>query len=316
MAGEGENTGLMSDPTTNCPVCRSMAYAPFDQVQDAGLKLEYVFCLQCGVVFQRVRPDADDLSSFYRETYRAIVQGSEAPTEKDLLVQAGRARALLLLLMDHVDAVHVHLDVGSSAGTLLREVQRQYRCRSIGIEPGDAYRTYSRQMGTQTVSDLKELPSNLRGEIDLVSMVHVLEHLAEPIQYLETIRRDWMAEGGVLLLEVPNLYGHTSFEAAHITAYAPAALRGVLRRAGYDVLMLKKHGAPRSRLIPLYLTLIARPNPSAVSDPIPSPSYLGTKWGRRSGLFWAKLATHMAPSLAWLPWPEGEQAAAPEGLAE
>jgi hypothetical protein len=302
----------MSVQKAGCPVCGSLNHTPFERLDDVGIQLDYVFCLGCGVVFQRERPDADDLSSYYRETYRAIVQGSEAPTEKDLRVQAGRARALMPLVTSCMQEIRVHLDVGSSAGSLLREVQKLYNCKSIGIEPGDAYRSYSRQLGTRTVSDLDQLPSELRGRIDFVSMVHVLEHLAEPVRYLETIRRDWMAEEGALLLEVPNLYGHSCFEAAHLTAYSPAALKETLRRAGYEVLSLNRHGAPRSRLIPLYLTALARPDPSAATVSNSSPALLSTKWGRRIGIFWSRLATRLAPSLAWLPWPEGEDTMALE----
>jgi SAM-dependent methyltransferase len=305
MAGRREFDADMNDQT-GCPICGSKTHAPFERAQDAGMTLNYVFCKNCGVVYQLHRLDVNALSSFYRETYREIVQGSQEPTEKDLRVQAGRARALLKLLSASLDEIRNHLDIGSSAGTLLREVRKAYQCQAIGVEPGDAYRDYSRQKGTDTVADLEDLPAEFKSSFDLVSMVHVLEHLPSPLEILRTIRRQWMTDDGILLVEVPNLFGHTCFEIAHLAAFSPAALEGTLRRAGFEVLQLKSHGAPRSKIIPLYLTAIARPEPSLESNDNSLPSYLGTRARRAWGKTWKRLAGSIAPSLAWLPWPELE----------
>jgi SAM-dependent methyltransferase len=289
-----------------CPACGVKEHAPFERAEDAGMTLNYVFCRACGLVYQLHRLDVNALSSFYRESYREIVQGSQEPTEKDLRVQAGRARALTDLVTELLEEVHSHLDIGSSAGTFLRQVQKRFGCQAIGVEPGDAYRDHSRRKGTETVADLDELTSDRRSSFDLVSLIHVLEHLPSPVEYLRTIRRRWMAEDGLLLLEVPNLFGHTCWEIAHLTAFSPAALEGTLHRAGYKVLHMRTHGAPRSKIIPLYLTAIARPQPYLESDTHPAPSYWGARARRTWGMAWKSLAERLAPSLAWLPWPDPE----------
>lgn len=289
-----------------CPACGAQDYATFERAEDAGMTLNYVFCRSCGLVYQLHRLDVDALSSFYRESYREIVQGSRGPTEKDLRVQAGRARTLTELLSESLDEVQNHLDIGSSAGTLLREMQKRFGCQAVGVEPGDAYREYSRQKGTQTVAELDDLSSEFRSSFDLVSLVHVLEHLPSPVAYLRTIRQRWMVEDGILLVEVPNLFGHTCYEIAHLTAFSPAALEGTLHRAGFETLDVKTHGAPRSKIIPLYLTAIARPAPSRESKAQPAPSHWGTRTKRAWGMVWKRVAASLAPSLAWLPWPEPE----------
>jgi hypothetical protein len=62
-----------------------------------------------------------------------------------------------------------------------------------------------------------------------------------------------------LFLEVPNLYGHFSFEVAHLYSFSSHSLDQVIQKAGFREIQLVKHGQPRSRMIPLYLNVLAHP---------------------------------------------------------
>ena len=94
---------------------------------------------------------------------------------------------------------------------------------------------------------------------DLVSMSHVLEHLPDPVGMLRLIREKLLTDNGLLLLEVPNFYAHDSYELAHLACYTPHTLTEALRLAGFKVVQLERHGIPRSDLLNLYLTVLARP---------------------------------------------------------
>jgi len=108
-----------------CPLCAQAAdsFVPFERLEDQGMELAYVICPGCGLVIQSPRLTRASLDSFYRRDYRLQVQGAEGPTEKDLRVQAGRARHLAGFLRSHVPNVGLHLDIGSSSGALLGAVQ-------------------------------------------------------------------------------------------------------------------------------------------------------------------------------------------------
>ncbi len=95
---------------------------------------------------------------------------------------------------------------------------------------------------------------------DLISLAHVLEHIANPVQYLAGLRQNWLTEEGSLLVEVPNLYCHDSFEVAHLVAYSPHSLTQTLQQAGFEIVVFVQHGRPRSSILPLYLTVLARPD--------------------------------------------------------
>jgi len=63
------------------------------------------------------------------------------------------------------------------------------------------------------------------GRFDLVSMAHVLEHIPNPVEYLSDLRERYLTPDGWLLIEVPNLYAHDSFEIAHSIAFSSHTLR-------------------------------------------------------------------------------------------
>ncbi len=292
----------------HCSLCRSGQdqHAIFTQLEDAGARLQYRICEQCGLIFQSPRMNQAALDRFYMEQYRKTVQDSEGPTEKDLRVQAGRASAMSQFMHRDVAEIHRHLDIGSSAGTLLAKIGADYGCESVGIEPGEAYRAYAAQRNLRVVPELETLEAEGESPFDLVSMSHVLEHLPDPLEYLRHLRQRWIVPNGWMLIEVPNLYGHQTFELAHLFAFSAATLREILQQAGFEIVRMHSHGQPRSRLIPLYLTVLARPHYGDSTQRRIRSGSSGVRVRRRLGMLWRRIATSIFAKWAWLPWPAQE----------
>jgi len=291
-----------------CPLCGGSAFEPFEKHADPAGELAYVLCPRCGLVLQSPRRSDKALSEFYAEGYRTSVQGTEAATDKDLRIQAGRARHLVEFCSGAVTSVSRHLDIGSSSGALVRAVARAYGSSGLGIEPGAGYREIAKQHGTQTIADLGELDPSLRGTFDLASMIHVLEHLPDPVGYLRQLRERWMAPGGRLLVEVPNLFGHRGTELAHLSVFSPRTLRQTLESAGFRVLKLHAHGAPRSPVLRLYLTALA--DWPAGSQAVRRMVYSsrGVRGRRRLGIWLHDTLTERLPNWTWRELPAPEEA--------
>jgi SAM-dependent methyltransferase len=289
-----------------CLLCTSENHRFFESVHDGGQDLEYRLCMSCGLVFQSPRISDEALSGFYESGYRELVQGEEGPSEKDLRIQAGRARNLVEFSRSKVEGITTHLDIGSSGGALMLAFRNALECEVVGVEPGRAYRTFSQERGLQIVADLNDLDEGWKHGFDLVTMSHVLEHVPDPVDYLRHIRLEWLSPRGYLLIEVPNIFGHQAMEFSHLTAFSAASLRRLLERSSFELLALDVHGKPRSRLIPLYLTALAR----VLVDPLPEIRYRNrgriVPLRRKIGMIWHRVASRLVPSLAWLPWPELE----------
>ncbi len=286
-----------------CPICGSQVSSPFESLQDGGRVVTYLLCDNCAAVYQSPRMTEEALDSYYEREYVAQHQRASGVTEKELRIQAGRARNLVRLLQSQMGAVDRHLDIGCSTGSLMTAVIEAYGCAAVGVEPAEIYRSYCLARGLRVVPDLADLDGD---RFDLITMAHVLEHFADPVQYLRELRERWLTSDGALLIEVPNLFGHKSLELPHLFCFSASTLRYVLERAGYEVAQIERHGAPRSQLIALYLTAIARPGRDGGTDPARKPNSKTVRIRRKSGRMWHRLATRFAPGWAWLPLPDLE----------
>lgn len=289
----------MTEVVQHCPLCGGAEHALFDQREFKGAVVSNRICRHCGLVFQSPRMTEAELADFYRAQYRNLYQGQTEPSSQDLAVQRGRAESLTGFAQTHLATVDRHLDIGCSAGLLLRRFQEIFASHPVGVEPAQAHRRYARAQGLTVYADLKELQAHNDSPFDLISMAHVLEHLPQPVSYLQDLRRNLLTPQGALLIEVPNLYAHDSFEVAHLTALSPHTLRQVLAQAGFETIALHKHGAPRSDLIPLYLTVLARPRKAQGHLSVRPERWVPSK--RRLGMFWRRVLARLAPRRAWLP---------------
>jgi SAM-dependent methyltransferase len=207
--------------------------------------------------------DEDEATAFYATEYRLLNEGSACPTARNTSVQCARAESLVVFVKPFINQLVRHLDIGCSMGILLKRFEEAYQCYPAGIEPGEVHRDYARKEGLTVYASLEELERDETSRFDLVSMAHVLEHLPDPVGYLIHLRETLLESTGWLLLEVPNLYAHDSFEPAHLVAYSAHTLQQALEKAGFEIVRLEKHGRPRSALLPLYITLLARPGSGA-----------------------------------------------------
>jgi SAM-dependent methyltransferase len=196
-----------------------------------------------------------------------------------------------------------HLDIGCSTGILLEKFGREFGFKTTGVEPGEAYRAYGRSRGLEIFASLDKVQPHQDIRFDLISLIHVLEHLAEPVAYLENLREHFLSPDGYLLLEVPNLYAHNSFEVAHLIAYSKHTLCETLRKAGFKIVSIQSHGNPRSKLLPLYITAVAKPVQEVFHSYNVKPERSVDR-KRQFGMLKRHLFERFASRWAWLPLPE------------
>jgi SAM-dependent methyltransferase len=282
-----------------CPLCRSSQYSLFETTRFRGQPVFNQICDSCGFVFQSPRMTDAELDAFYAGEYRQVYQGEAGPTSRDLAIQAKRAAALLAFVKGSIPGVERHLDIGCSAGILLQAFQSHYRCLAVGVEPGDSYRTYAQTKGITVYPDITQVPAGVEARFDLVSMAHVLEHIPDPLAYLARLREDYAATGGYLLIEVPNLYAHDSFEIAHMSSFSEHTLVQTLMKSGFSVIATRKHGNPRSRILPLYLTVLAQSKGMNAPPGVVPEKMVRRK--RKFGMLTRRIVSRLVPSMAWNP---------------
>lgn len=213
-------------------------------------------CRQCGTVVTM-------LSDSWREMCREIYVGYEAYRQaagsEDLVFtgsgeSSGRSKRIIDLCVSELgDVTRPWLDFGCGNGTFLRSVSAQFPTqRLVGMEFDDHVR--DEVISIPGVLDLiTSWDSHLAEDLGVISMIHVLEHIENPLALLRTAR-ERLAPGGALLVEVPNVWTnpYALTVSDHATHFGVSSLSRLVASAGFDIAWA---GADE---IPGEITLVAR----------------------------------------------------------
>jgi SAM-dependent methyltransferase len=214
-------------------------------------------CESCGAL-QRAVDDG------WRKQAEAIYAGYAVYAQADGLEQAvfdgaGAAQRRSERLLDRLaggralPADGTLLDVGCGNGSLLRAASARLPAwRLSGLEQDRRdLATLERIPGFARLftGDLDALPSGF----DLVTLIHVLEHVPAPRAFVQAVARR-LGVGGLLLVEVPDVDANP-FDlliADHATHFSAPVLRRLLAGAGFEVLECRTDWVPRE------ISLVAR----------------------------------------------------------
>jgi SAM-dependent methyltransferase len=128
------------------------------------------------------------------------------------------------------------LDVGCGNGAMLQSFSNL--CPGWHLEASElSDRFRERVLSIPRVQAFHSTtPEEIDGRFDMVSLLHVLEHIPDPVAVLRSLH-DRLAPGGVVLVQVPNLVEnpYDLMVADHASHFLPAVLLDVFRRAGLKV---------------------------------------------------------------------------------
>lgn len=87
---------------------------------------------------------------------------------------------------------------------------------------------------------------SLPGQFNLITLIHALEHIPDPVRFLNTLKGK-LLPGGVLLIEVPNLK-NSIFDvlvADHCTHFTADTLAKVIEKTPFAVIELEEDYVPK-----------------------------------------------------------------------
>lgn len=205
----------------------------------------YRECENCGTLFIDPLPSPETIRTFYPPGY----WWEEAPREKSLsyrLASAYRRWVIrdhmrFLKGLPHLGGYHGRLlDVGCGSGTFLCEARRVgYEVSGLDLSPEALGLLKARGIKAYAGS----LSENSLGQqtFEVITLFHVLEHLADPLNDLRLLLRH-LAPGGDLVIQVPN---RSSMQARvlsrrwygldpprHLTQFSRGGLIRLIQRAG------------------------------------------------------------------------------------
>jgi len=222
-----------------CPLCGAIASEVVAQRGRDGAPLTTVMCISCGHVFTSPIPTAVELAAYYGEKYREDYKNVAQPKPKHVLRAGKRALERLDILRRHTRRPARLLDVGAGGGEFVY-LANKAGFQARGIEPNRGYAAHAREaLGIDVKAATFQDAAVAPGSLGIVTIHHVLEHLPDPKIALAQIHT-WLAPGGVLMLEVPNVAStyHAParrFHRAHLQTFNKTGLEDAVANAGFDI---------------------------------------------------------------------------------
>lgn len=175
---------------------------------------------------------------YYSSEYRLDYKGRSTPSLRHIARSGRGALNRYRALAPYIKRGDRMLDAGAGGGEVVY-VLRTLGFDASGLEPDEHYARHAREaLGVPVATGFVQDAAFPAGSFDVVTMYHALEHVEDPSAILSRLR-GWMVEGGVLLIEVPNVEAVCiapahRFHFAHFYNFNRDALEALGRKAGFE----------------------------------------------------------------------------------
>jgi 2-polyprenyl-3-methyl-5-hydroxy-6-metoxy-1,4-benzoquinol methylase len=131
------------------------------------------------------------------------------------------------------------LDIGCGGGQLLQAARRM-GFEGYGVEPSHDAVELARACGFNGIHGLYSSELYPENYFDLITVIHVIDHVMSPLELLQNVRKN-LRPGGAVFIATHNIESllaklsgprFIAYNVQHITYYTPDSLDEMLRRAG------------------------------------------------------------------------------------
>lgn len=227
----------------SCPVCKKNTIDVYPRIGmaphvmheimpkvkiEASIISHYFICQSCHIIFQNPRMSDKELDKFYSlGVYRKLVNMTDKQMDED---EEFRAKVDANIISKYVVNIKSHLDMGSSRGYLLDLMGAKIK---VGVEPNIKY---SKEKNINVFSKIKNV---IAKKFDLVTSIHNLEHVPDPLAYLKNmvkcVKRD-----GYVVIEVPTWKSQGGpLRLPHLYHFEPDVLRLICKQVGLKVVQIE-----------------------------------------------------------------------------
>ncbi len=216
---------------------------------------DYVVCGNCATVQKILIGEYNSYCDKIYKNYSVYYQGDGE--EQKIFTDSGpvprSAHIIKKIFKDHeISLSGSLLDIGCGNGNFLRSFNRVYPGWDLtGLE----YDTKDRETisAIPGVKKFLSLPLySINEKFDIIVMLHLLEHIRNPVYFLQQVIK-LLSSDGYLLIEVPDL-GHNPFDLLiydHCSHFTEISLVNLLNITGFRIIDI------RNDIIPKELTVLA-----------------------------------------------------------
>lgn len=219
----------------NCPLCETRGPRSF--YHENGF--QYWQCTTCGLLFLWPVPDSPFLHEHYQEYLSVDAEEVVAWGHEMAPVIKNTAGSLERLFPEKGKI----LDIGCGYGFFLEEMHKR-GWQVEGVELSKPAAEIARQKTGATIHSCSVEDMEISSHYDVITLFYVIEHVADPLGILRSIRK-LLAPGGLLVLRYPNTSPLLAFSGtlarrlalmqapSHLYDYNGKSMHLLLDKAGY-----------------------------------------------------------------------------------
>jgi SAM-dependent methyltransferase len=201
-------------------------------------ELQILECISCGLVFLSSQSHIHE--NFYQNSGMHAANG-QSPQISDWLMETARDDERRFRFLQPLLGQKSLLDFGCGAGGFLKRAKR-LASQAHGLEPEAILAPYFQQEGLEVFRSLAEIAPGY----DIITLFHVLEHLADPRETLRELSV-LLHEEGQIFIEVPHAedalltlyrceaFSHFTYWSCHLYLFNATTLKLLARQAGLRV---------------------------------------------------------------------------------
>lgn len=230
--------------STNCPFCNGTSINAFsalahDAPRGVSARVGIIECLSCHAAWQwpTSRSPTESLNIF-NEAYLTNDEGSYFDKTKRIAVAKYQAEYLNSIYSDIPGKL---LDLGCGDGIFAREMAAN-GWYVTGVDPALPEECMQHGIDRLLLTNTAPSPSNEDDLFNIVTLLDVIEHIPEPVPFLEHAISQ-LRPGGFIVIETGNYqsFGRINakdrwwnYQTDHRWYFAPPQLKAILTKLGMD----------------------------------------------------------------------------------
>jgi 2-polyprenyl-3-methyl-5-hydroxy-6-metoxy-1,4-benzoquinol methylase len=132
------------------------------------------------------------------------------------------------------------LDFGCYQGAFLYACREVFKTKVVGTDYSEeGLKMAEKFFNIKTYKTTKNFFGQ-KIQAKLITLLHVFEHLDDPVNFLQKIKKNLLKKNGYIYLEIPNPFSNPLNDPTHLNLYSEETIKYILKSTNYQLCHLEK----------------------------------------------------------------------------
>ena len=230
---------------TNCIICDLNDFEMLSEKDRVGLTTPVVICKKCGLIQNNPHLLESNYLEFYKSEYRKLYHSRDIPPD-DLFLKQYKHGELIYEFLQNTSKEEIEnkfiVEIGTGVGGILQYFKEKNN-EVLGLDLDVNYIEFGKKKGLDLeIGTVEHLSESKKPDIVIYS--HVLEHISNPINEINTLKK-FLHKNSLVYVEVPGIkHLHLSYKQdflkylqfPHLYHFTLTSLHNCLKKCGFELI--------------------------------------------------------------------------------